>query len=201
MAVSSPARSATVRAQTVTLGCGSSLRPASPTSAKRWPVLGGLSFDSFSTTLITFVFAAVIQIGSLLNDGVIQKGQTADVGGLYIEYVFSMVVSCATCGMCLYPLVIKNPKMILVKILSVILVPCWISAAGILTWREPIGNEYAGFSKAGNGFFSVYAGMFLSIAVVGKLFFPAAGSIDFVEVATSSTDEKTGDEKVETAVA
>lgn len=117
--------------------------------------------DALSSSMFAFLFASVIVLGSLLQEDVIQAGRSADMFG---EYVYSLVLVCISAFVGLYHLVLKEPLPLVNKIATPLLALGWLGAAGVLTFRDS-----AGFSVAGNGFFAVYVGLFLSFALVGKV--------------------------------
>lgn len=120
--------------------------------------------DALSSSMFAFLFASVIVLGSLLQYDVIQAGRSADVNGMFGEYVYSLVLVCISAFVGLYHLVLKEPLPLVNKIATPLLALGWLGAAGVLTFRDS-----AGFSVAGNGFFAVYVGLFLSFALVGKV--------------------------------
>merc|ERR1719265_739737 len=122
--------------------------------------------DALSSSMFAFLFASVIVLGSLLQDqdNVIQEGRSDDVRGMFGEYVYSLVLVCISAFVGLYHLVLKEPLPLVNKIATPLLALGWLGAAGVLTFRDS-----AGFSVAGNGFFAVYVGLFLSFALVGKV--------------------------------
>jgi len=121
--------------------------------------------DALSSSMFAFLFASVIVLGWLLQaGGVIQAGRSADVDGMFGEYVYSLVLVCISAFVALYHLVLKEPLPLVNKIATPLLALGWLGAAGVLTFRDS-----AGFSVAGNGFFAVYVGLFLSFALVGKV--------------------------------
>ena len=120
--------------------------------------------DALSSSMFAFLFASVIVLGSLLQENVIQEGRSDDVRGMFGEYVYSLVLVCISAFIALYHLVLKEPLPLVNKIATPLLALGWLGAAGVLTFRDS-----AGFSVAGNGFFAVYVGLFLSFALVGKV--------------------------------
>ena len=114
--------------------------------------------------MFAFLFASVIVLGSLLQENVIQAGRSDDLRGMFGEYVYSLVLVCISAFVGLYHLVLKEPLPLVNKIATPLLALGWLGAAGVLTFRDS-----AGFSVAGNGFFAVYVGLFLSFALVGKV--------------------------------
>ena len=121
--------------------------------------------DALSSSMFAFLFASVIVLGSLLQYDVIQAGRSADVNGMFGEYVYSLVLVCISAFVGLYHLVLKEPLPLVNKIATPLLALGWLGAAGVLTFRDSV----PGFSVAGNGFFAVYVGLFLSFALVGKV--------------------------------
>jgi len=121
--------------------------------------------DALSSSMFAFLFASVIVLGSLLQYDVIQAGRSADVNGMFGEYVYSLVLVCISAFVALYHLVLKEPLPLVNKIATPLLALGWLGAAGVLTFRD----SAPGFSVAGNGFFAVYVGLFLSFALVGKV--------------------------------
>merc|ERR1712086_74625 len=107
--------------------------------------------DALSSSMFAFLFASVIVLGSLLQYDVIQAGRSADVNGMFGEYVYSLVLVCISAFVGLYHLVLKEPLPLVNKIATPLLALGWLGAAGVLTFRDS-----AGFSVAGNGFFAVY---------------------------------------------
>ena len=73
---------------------------------------------------------------------------------------------CISAFIALYHLVLKEPLPLVNKIATPLLALGWLGAAGVLTFRDSATD---GFSVAGNGFFAVYVGLFLSFALVGKV--------------------------------
>jgi len=139
--------------------------------------------DALSSTMFAFLFASVILLGSLLQEGIIQDGPSADTSGVFGEYVYALVLVCISAFVALYHLVLKEPLPLVNKIATPLLALGWVAAAGVLTFREP---SAIGLAVAGNGFFAVYIGLFLSFALVVKVHFSPARNHPADDDATSA---------------
>ena len=120
---------------------------------------------------------------SLLQEGIIQDGPSADTSGVFGEYVYALVLVCISAFVALYHLVLKEPLPLVNKIATPLLALGWVAAAGVLTFREP---SAIGLAVAGNGFFAVYIGLFLSFALVVKVHFSPARNHPADDDATSA---------------
>merc|ERR1719201_2831049 len=95
--------------------------------------------DALSSSMFAFLFASVIVLGSLLQYDVIQEGRSADVRGMFGEYVYSLVLVCISAFVALYHLVLKEPLPLVNKIATPLLALGWLGAAGVLTFRDSAG--------------------------------------------------------------